>query len=324
MIIGYGSIGKRHLRNIESIEKTEIIVCTKRKDLNSLKRKNIKIFPTIEKCISEKPDFAVITNETAYHITSAIKLAKNGIDLFIEKPLSNSNKNVKLLEKIVKEKKLVTQMGFNLRFHECIKKIKQLVNQKKIGKIISIQCQNGSYLPDWHPHEDYRQSYAGKQKLGGGIILTMIHDIDYLYWIFGQVKQVFSVAGKYSDLDISAEDYCASIIRFKNKITAEIHLDFFLRPEFRGCKIKGTKGMIYWDSNDNIVKLFNNTKKTWKTILKLKKFQRNQMYIDEMRHFMKCVKKRQKTINDLQQGIITMNIALAMKNSAKKGKLINI
>ena len=124
MIVGYGSIGKRHLTNIESIVKAEIILCTKRKDLDSLKRKNVKIFPTIEKCILEKPDFAIITNETAYHITSAIKLAKRGIDLFIEKPLSNSKKDIRLLERIVKEKKLVTQMGFNLRFHDCIKKIR--------------------------------------------------------------------------------------------------------------------------------------------------------------------------------------------------------
>ena len=302
----------------------DIILCTKRKDLNFSKNQNVRVFNTLDECIAQKPDFAVITNETAYHITSALKIAKKGIDLFIEKPLSNSTKNIKTLEKIVKEKKIITQMGFNLRFHECIKKINQLVKQKKIGKIISVQCENGSYFPDWHPYEDYRKSYAGKQKLGGGIILTMIHDIDYLFWIFGNVKQVFSVAGKYSDLDISAEDYCASIVGFKNKIIAEIHLDFFLRPEFRSCKIRGTKGIIYWNSNDNSVKLFNHSKKIWRTVLKLEKFQRNQMYIDEMKHFVKCIKKREKTINDLKEGIMTMNVALAMKKSAKKGKLIKI
>ena len=323
LVVGYGSIGKRHIKNILKISNNQIIVCTKHKD-NFLYKNNCIVHESLNDCLKEKPDIGLITNVTSLHVETAIKLAKSNCHLLIEKPLSHSIKNIKKLLRIIEKNNSITLMGCNLRFHPCIKKIRELIIKKKVGKVISVKVENGSYLPDWHPHEDYRQSYAGKQKLGGGIILTMIHDIDYLYWIFGQVKQVFSVAGKYSDLDISAEDYCASIIRFKNKITAEIHLDFFLRPEFRGCKIKGTKGMIYWDSNDNIVKLFNNTKKTWKTILKLKKFQRNQMYIDEMRHFMKCVKKRQKTINDLQQGIITMNIALAMKNSAKKGKLINI
>ena len=94
--------------------------------------------------------------------------------------------------------------------------------------------------------------------------------------------------------------------------------------EFRNCKIVGTKGIIYWNSNDNSVKLFNHSKKIWRTVLKLEKFQRNQMYIDEMKHFVKCIKKREKTINDLKEGIMTMNVALAMKKSAKKGKLIKI
>ncbi len=304
--------------------KAEIIVCTKRKDLDYLEKKGIKISNKLHECISQKPDFGIITNETAFHISSAIELAKNGIDLFIEKPLSNSTEGIKTLEKLVKQKKIITQMGFNLRFHKCIKKIKQLIDQEKIGKVISIQCENGSYLPDWHPYESYSNSYAGKQKLGGGIILTMIHDIDYLYWIFGNPKQVFSVAGKFSDLNITAEDYCASIIQFNNKITAELHLDFFLRPEFRSCKIKGRKGIIYWDSENNIVKLFNNAKNTWKVILRLDNFERNEMYIEEMKHFIKCMKKRKRTINDLQQGIKTMNIALAMKDSAKKGKVLKI
>ena len=108
-------------------------------------------------------------------------------------------------------------------------------------------------------------------KLGGGIILTMIHDIDYLYWIFGNPKSIFSVSGKFSDLDISAEDYCSSIIEFKNNITAELHLDFFQRPEFRGCKIKGTKGVIYWNSDKNEIRLFKNRKKSMGSCFGVKK-----------------------------------------------------
>tara|TARA_B100000678_G_scaffold78990_1_gene65441 strand:+ start:55 stop:663 length:609 start_codon:yes stop_codon:yes gene_type:complete len=202
--------------------------------------------------------------------------------------------------------------------------MRQLVNQKKIGKIISIQSENGSYLPDWHPCEDYRKGYVSDRQLGGGVILTMIHDIDYLYWIFGNPKSIFSISGKFSDLDISVEDYCSSIIEFKNKITAELHLDFFQRPEFRSCKIKGTKGVIYWDSDKNEVRLFKNRKKIWETVLMLKKFQRNEMYIDEIIHFLKCVKSRQQTVNNLDEGIKTMKIALAMKISSKKRRMIKI
>ena len=324
LVVGYGSIGKRHVKNILKHTNHQIIICTKRQDLSSLNQKRIKIFDTLQKCLNENPEIGFITNETAYHISTAKQLAKEGIDLFIEKPLSDSRKDIKILQKIVKQKKLVTQMGYNLRFHKCIIQIQKLIIQNKIGKIISIQAENGSYFPDWHPHEDYKISYAGKKRLGGGIVLTQIHDIDYLSSFFGQPKSIFSFMGKFSDLKISGEDYCASIIRFRNNITAELHLDFFQGPEFRGCKIKGTNGIITWNSLDNEIKFFNNKKKKWEIIFKIKKFERNQMYIDELKHFLKCVKNRKKTINGLDNGIKTLNIALAMKESSAKSKVIEL
>ncbi|KFM20884.1 15-anhydro-D-fructose reductase protein [Marine Group I thaumarchaeote SCGC AAA799-D07] len=324
LVVGYGSIGKRHVNNILSNTKSEIIICTKQENLALLDRKRVKVFGSLSKCLLEKPDIGFITNETVYHIPTAIKLAKEGLDLFIEKPLSNSMKDVVTLKNIVKRKKLIVQLGYNLRFHECVNKIRKLVKQKKIGRIISIQAENGSYLPDWHPYEDYKKGYAGKKKLGGGIILTQIHDVDYLYWIFGNPKSIFSISGKFSDLDISAEDYSASIIQFKNKITAELHLDFFQGPEYRKCKIKGTKGIIFWDSINNEVELYNNRKKKWISILKLKNYERNQMYIREIKHFLNCVKNRNRTINSLDDGIKTLGISLAMKKSAKYKKIIKL
>ena len=323
LIIGYGSIGKRHTNNLLKNTNHEIIIFTKRTDLH-FKTKRVRVHNSFDNCLSEKPQIAFITNETSLHIKYAIRLANSGIDLFLEKPLSNSLNGVQTLRNIVNKKKIITQMGFNLRFHKCIIKIKKLVQEQKIGKIISIQAENGSYLPDWHPYENYRSGYAGKKKLGGGIILTQIHDVDYLYWIFGNPISIFSVNGKFSDLDISAEDYASSIIQFKHRIIAELHLDFFQGPEYRRCKIKGTIGTIYWNSIKNEVKLYNNRTKKWKIILKLKNFERNQMYIDEINYFLKCVKTRKKTTNSIDDGIKTLKIALAMKKSGKNKKIIKL
>ena len=118
------------------------------------------------------------------------------------------------------------------------------------------------------------------------------------------------------------EDYSASIIQFKNKITAELHLDFFQGLEYRRIKIKGTDGIIFWNSQENIVKVYSNKKNVWKTILKIKNFDRNQLYIDEIIYFLKCVKNRKNTINNLDDGIETMKIALATKESSEKKKNI--
>lgn len=323
LIVGYGSIGKRHVNNLLKESNFEIIICTKQKNLK-FKNKRVTAYNSLEQCLGKKPSIGFVTNETSLHVQTAIKLAKNNLDLFLEKPLSNSKKNIVKLEKIVKEKKLIVQMGYHFRFHKCIKKIHQLILQKKIGRIISVQIENNSYLPDWHPNEDYTKSYAAIEKLGGGIVLTQIHELDYLYWFFGKPKSIFSVTGKFSDLKLSVDDFSSSIIEFEHKIIAEVHLDFFQGPEFRSCKIKGTKGALYWNSDLNQVKFFNNKKRKWDMILKVDNFQRNQMYIDEIKNFIKCVKERKKTINDLDDGIITMNMALAIKKSAKNKKIIKM
>ena len=217
LVVGYGSIGKRHIENLLSISNLEVIVCTKRKDIGKLK-KHAKVYRTIERCLKEKPDIGIIANETSLHIPTAIKLAKAGLDIFLEKPLSNSLKDVEKLHAIIKRKKLITQMGCNMRFHPCIKKIKNMIEQQKIGRIISAQVQNCSYLPDYHPWEDYRKGYAARKDLGGGIILTQIHEIDYMYWLFQEVENVISMSGKFSDLDVTAEDYVSSLLKFKNQI----------------------------------------------------------------------------------------------------------
>ena len=323
LVVGYGSIGKRHVENLLSISNLEVIVCTKRNDVGKLK-KHAKVYSTIKQCLEEKPDIGIIANETSLHVPTAIKLAKAGLDIFLEKPLSNSLKDVEKLHTIVKKKKLITQMGCNMRFHPCIKKIKSMIEQQKIGRIISVQVQTCSYLPDYHPWEDYRKGYAARKDLGGGIILTQIHEIDYMYWLFQEVENVISISGKLSDLDITAEDYVSSLLKFKNKIIGELHMDYFQRPDFRSCKIRGTKGEIYWNSDNNSVNIYRMDKKRWKTELEVKNYQRNFSYAEQLKHFLKCVKQRKETINDIEQGIATLKIVLAMKKASKIMKPVRV
>ena len=324
LIIGYGSIGKRHLENFLLFKDTMLIVYTKRKDLDSLEKKGIKISDSLDECLNEKPDIGVIANETSLHIPIAIKLAKEGLDLFLEKPLSDSLEGISELLSIVKKKKLITQMGCNLRFHPCIKKIKDLVDSEKIGRVISIQVQNCSYLPDYHPWEDYRKGYAARKDLGGGITLTQIHEIDYMYWFFQDVKSVLAVSEKLSDLEVTTEDYVSSIIKFKNGIMGELHMDYFQRPDFRSCKIRGTKGEIYWESTDNCVRIFMSEKKKWETVLEVKDYDRNFSYVEQLKHFLKCVKERKETINNLEQGISTLEIVLAIKTASIENRMTNV
>lgn len=326
LVVGYGSIGKRHVKNLLKFSDVCVIICTKQK-LKSEKRKIF--FHSIKECLNEKPTMAFITNESSYHIKTAIKLAGSNLHLFIEKPLSNSLSETLILKKLINERKLITQLGCNLRFYPPFKKIKKLVDNQIVGKPISVQVETGSFLPDWHPYENYRKGYAAKKELGGGILLTAIHEIDYLYWIFGKITDVSSITGKFSDLEVNADDLSVSLIKFKNNLIGEIHLDYFQRPFFKSCKIKCTKGVILWDSGTNKVKVYNAKLKKWtsKQITpnyKLTSNKVNTMYIDEMTHFLHCVKNRKKTINDFNQGVYVLKIALAIRKASEKKKTVLI
>lgn len=324
VLIGYGSIGKRHVSNLLKMSKIEIIICTKQKIRNPSTKK-IKIVKSVSDCIKEKPDIGIVSNESSFHLKIAIKLASAGIDLFVEKPLSNSLSGTKELVSMIKKNNLVTQMGCQLRFHKCLKEIKQLVLNKKLGKIISVRAECGSYLPDWHPSEDYRKSYASRKDLGGGVILTNIHEIDYLYWFFGEITEVFSIAKNSGNLKISVDDLAVGILKFKNNIIGEIHLDYLQKPENRNCKIVGTKGTLVWESETNLVKFYDNKNKKWSKVFKWSNYDRNQMFKEEIDHFINCVKNRRQSINPIEKdGIITTKIALAMIKSSKTCKVIKI
>jgi len=209
-------------------------------------------------------------------------------------------------------------VGCNFRFYPPLMKIKQLVNNHIVGRVISVQSENGSYLPDWHPYEDYSKGYAAKKKLGGGVTLTQIHELDYLIWIFGLPQKKKSIIGKFSDLNIDADDLSAFIFELKNKILIELHLDYFSKPFYKRLKIRCSKGIIYWNSYDNKIKIYKNSQNRC-SIIKIKNNynlskQTNQMYIDEINYFLNCLIKRKNPMNNLDDAKKTLDALLRLKS----------
>ncbi len=321
-VIGYGSIGSRHIQNLSLLSNMEIIIQTNRKSNKFLKKNNCKIVKTLLEGIKECPDFAMISNETSFHLKTSKILAKYNIPFFIEKPLSHTLNGVDELLKIVKKKNLITLMGCPLRFHPCLMEIKLLLDKKAIGKILSIYSENGSFLPDWHPKEDYRKSYSANKNLGGGVLLTNIHEIDYLYWFFGKIYNVYGSVGKISNLEINVEDYASVHLFFKN-ILAELHLDFFQIPKSRQLKIIGDKGIIDCNLVNCTLKLYSNKTSKWKIIVSKPSFDFNTIYIDELDHFIDCIKNKKNTINPITIGAEVLKTVFLIKKSAKEKRMLN-
>jgi len=326
LIVGCGSIGQRHAKNLKMIYpdlELSAFRTTKTK-IGFIDELGIKEYFDLTEALDHNPDAVLITNPTSFHIPVAITVAKRCCHLFIEKPLSNSMQNVDEFIDVVRKNHIKVLIGCNLRFYPSLNLIKDLLKEKRIGRVVSVRAEAGQYLPDWRPNKDYRKIYSSRKSLGGGVILDLIHELDYLYWFFGDVEKVFSLSGKLSNLDIETEDFAEILMQFRNGIIAEIHLDYIQRKATRTCQIIGEEGTIAWDYHKNEVKVFSVDKGDWEILCCSQNYEINSMYIEEMRHFVNCIRNQEDPLIDIVDGKKVLEIALAAKESAKTEKLISL
>ena len=197
----------------------------------------------------------VICTPNNLHIPIALKACEENCHIFTEKPLSHNLDNVDRLIKLAEERNLVLMVGYCLRFHPALIFIKKVIDERKIGNILSFRFEVGSYLPEWRPGSDYRKNYAVSPSSGGGVILDLSHEIDYIQWLGGKVREVFCYSDTLSDLEIKTEDTAEILLRFENRAIGEVHMDYVQRAPRRDYQIIGDKGTILCDYNEETVKV---------------------------------------------------------------------
>jgi len=324
LVIGCGSIGERHIRNLRSLSVDNILACDTNSDrLHLMKEKyDAEIYKDVDEALKKKPDAVLICTPPNLHIPMALKSIEHNAHIFVEKPISHNLEKVDDFLTEAKRKKLIVLVGYNLRFHQGIILMKKMINEKVVGKVLSARAEFGQYLPDWRPEQNYKQSYTGKNDMGGGVILDVSHEIDYIRWLLGDITEVSCFADKVSNLDVDVEDTAEILLKFKNKIIAEIHLDFVQREYSRNCKIIGEEGTLIWDYPGKYVKTYHSTTKQWKTYPI--EIEPNDMYVDEMKHFLECIKGKTPPLISGGEAKKVLAVALAAKKSAKSGKAIKL
>lgn len=332
LFLGLGSIGQRHLRNLNKIDnKIKFFAVRKKYFTPSLNKKNqvvktdikkkykITYFKSLDELYKSKIkiDMAFICTPSIYHVNEAISLIKRNINFFIEKPLGSSFKNISKLSNLIKSKKNIKHMmGYQLKFNPIILKLKKILDKKTIGNLWYINIHHGENINDFHPYEDYRHSYAARKDLGGGVILCQIHELDYLLFLFEKykIKIINSYSKKLTNLHINVEDTFVSSIQLSKgnkKALCNIHLNFYERPKKRTIEILGEKGKISCNLNTGEILIFKEKK-----IKKIQfKFDRNEIFKKQIKYFLNSIKTNKKIDKryDVLNGIKSLSLALNLK-----------
>ncbi len=325
LIVGLGSIGRRHLKNLKTLYENDIILCrTGKGTLPDDELCDYACEHTLSAALGHKPDAVIICNPTSLHMQTAIDAAKAGCHLFLEKPISHSLEGLAELNHLVTTKNLICMVGFQYRFHPTLQRMKQRIEEGAIGKIIHAHAHWGEYLPDWHPWEDYKNSYSARSELGGGVVLTLCHPIDYLQWIVGDVISVFAVTRQSETLGINVEDIADLTLTHGSGACSTIHLDYIQRPKSHHLQVVGDKGTMVWDHRSGGLQCFDTGSNGWKLYNCPSDFERDTMFKDEMRHFIDCVRRQSQPAIDLRSGMQSLSVCLTAKQSTLEQKICDV
>lgn len=323
LIAGFGSIGRRHLNNLRALGENDIVLY--RTHHSTLTDEDIRDIPTetdLAAALAHKPDGVIIANPTALHLEVAIPAAQAGCAILMEKPLSDSFARVDELQAALKSGGGRLLMGFQFRFHPTLRKIAAWLQEGQIGKPISARVHWGEYLPGWHPWEDYRKSYSARADLGGGVINTLSHPLDYLHWLLGEVSGLFALSSNISNLELSVEDTAEISLAYQNGAIGSVHLDYVQRPAHHDLEIVGDAGTIQWSNATAVARIFRANTGEWAEEQPPADFERNQLFLAEMAHFIEVTKKQAEPVCDLQVGLTALQLAEAAYRSAQTHEFI--
>jgi len=330
LIMGAGSIGQRHIRNLQQLGIGRIIALRSKKGhyKNLPKELNVIEVDSLQDAIKNNLDIAIIANPTSLHVDSVKQIAGHVRGIFIEKPISDSSFGVNELDKLLLKNNVVSFVGYNLMFHPILEVIKTFVDNEDVGSIINFQCQAGQWLPDWHPYEDFKKAYYSNKDLGGGVSLTLIHEIHLALELAGLPKEVIGIISPSESLDIDVDVQSDLMIKHRDGAVSQIHLDYLQRPYHRSGLISFERGWLSYDFSQMQVIAQTHTDKKPLVIWSNLDYDNNLMYIKQMEKFIQYVEERRFKhkfdLSPTSSSLGSLKVVEALFDSEKKKSIVNI
>lgn len=321
LVVGSGSIARRHLNNFRSLLPDAEVGCVSASGRPLADGETVATtqFSSLDAALAWAPDLAVISSPAPLHLEHACRFLDADIPVLIEKPLSDSWDRVRDAAALLSRHQDRIEVAYNLRYLSSARCMKGLVEGGRVGRILSLRVEVGQYLPDWRPRADYRRQVSANRSLGGGVLLELSHELDYVNWIFGRFDRVFCVAANSGQLEIDVEDN-ADILLTRDGLTAQIHLDFLQRSASRSCKVIGSLGTLNWDLIANRILLDDPSGES--VLFSDPAVDRNDTYIEQLRGFIEVAAGRAAPRITLDDGLTVLSMIEAMRKSAISGRQV--
>lgn len=321
LMVGLGSIGRRHARLIHELVPGVKIAALRHAAAPDLQHRDVDVcYATMDEALQFRPQVAVIANPASFHLDAALPLARAGVHLLVEKPLSNGIDRAPELIEVCHANKSMLMVGYNMRFLPSLQRFRELLTSRRVGRVLSVRAEAGQYLPLWRPEADYRNTVSAKNSLGGGVLLELSHEFDYLRWLFGEVEWVSAIAVRQSSLEIDVEDTVHIVLGFAGardgaKLIASLNMDFIRRDATRSCTVIGESGSLRWNALTGSIEIFEPASSAWQLLLSAPS-QRDDSYIAEWRHIFDCLNSGAEPLVSGEDGLAVMRIVDAVRRSA--------
>lgn len=322
LIIGGGSIGKRHLKNLHQLGFKNLYCLKRELNFSFEKEFQCKVITNFSEAKALAIDCVFVCTPTSLHIEGLQFAVENRCHIFMEKPLIHDKLGLEKAKYLLENHDKTFFIGFMLRFHPLVQKIKEILDENDLGEVFSARFEFGSYLPYWHPWEDYKLSYASINKLGGGVINTITHELDLIQYFFGEPESVYCNALNFNKLQIDVEELAEAVFTYNDKVIS-LHIDFLQKDYDRNIKVLCDNGSIKWEWHTNQIVI--NKHEQDPEIISFLDFDVNQLYIDEVNKFMELITKNTiEHVLDSKHAINNTNLMLMMHQSSKEKKQIKL
>ena len=317
-IIGTGSAGRRHLTNLLSHGHHDVVAVSEHRKCTDLEilGKKVPVFHNFDELleIDSSIDSVFICNPSSMHSDYLLRSVEANKNVYVEKPVAVNLGEISEIEQRIRSRSVTVAVGNQFRFHPHLISIKEMIDEGVLGDIFSVHAIQGEHIADYHPGEDYRRGYAARRELGGGILLTQIHQIDYLHWLFGPFKTVMAAEPEKHSLKLGVEENISYLLKNSHGMVVYGHVDYLRRPKQASLSISGTKGTIEWSYYENELKWVSSKIDT-DAHTSYHSEERNQLFVDSAVNFLNSVDTHSAPRSTLVDGINALAIVESIQKS---------